>query len=163
MFKPLNQYLTSGRDFSSSQSKKDRDFWQFLKIMSLWGEIVGPMVYEHTRPNKIDGDTLVIMVNHPAFSHELKNLQEKIIFEIGNKIPYWQKRLKSLRFFYGQISKELENNEETKETLRSNEASQLFGPNFSLKKNQHLKDYSFIDVEFQDLLASIHAQVDLDD
>ncbi len=129
--------------------------------MSLWGDIVGPMVYEHTRPNKIDGDTLVIMVNHPAFSHELKNLQDKIIFEIGSKIPYWQKRLKSLRCFYGQISKDLASEEESQGIKQTQEIAQLFGPKFSSKKNQHLNDYAFVDQEFQDLLASLHAQVDL--
>jgi len=159
MFKPLKQYLTTSTGLSRSDSKAQRDFWSFLKILSIWGDVVGPLVYEHTRPKKIDGKTLIITVNHPAFSHELKNLQEKIISEIVLRIPYWSGKLGQLKFIFGQLE------QDHVDLMPNSEAHNHRSIDHSkFKTQQKIREASYQDLEdeFKHLLASLHAQIDLE-
>ena len=48
-------------------------------VFSRWSETVGDDIAAHTRPARIDGDTLVVSVDSPAWASHLKTLAPKII------------------------------------------------------------------------------------
>lgn len=48
-------------------------------VFSRWPETVGEAVAGHTRPERIDGETLVVSVDSPAWASHLRTLAPKVI------------------------------------------------------------------------------------
>lgn len=48
-------------------------------VFGRWEEIVGASVAAHVRPQKVDGTTLVVVADHPAWGTQLRHLAPEIL------------------------------------------------------------------------------------
>lgn len=51
-------------------------------VFSRWSEAVGEAVAAHTRPERIDGEALVVSVDSPAWASHLQTLAPKVISQL---------------------------------------------------------------------------------
>jgi predicted nucleic acid-binding Zn ribbon protein len=54
-------------------------------LFARWPELVGDAVAAHVRPLRIDGDTLVVSVDHPAWAAQLHHLGPDILARIADE------------------------------------------------------------------------------
>ncbi|HXX89607.1 MAG TPA: DUF721 domain-containing protein [Acidimicrobiales bacterium] len=52
-------------------------------VFSRWEEIVGPAVAAHVRPLRIEGTTLVVTADHPAWAVQIKHLRTEVLQRVG--------------------------------------------------------------------------------
>ena len=67
--------------------------------VNLWPQIAGPRTAEHTRAVEVDGKTLVIVVDGPAWSAQLRFLKPQLIKKIDARIG--KGLITDLRFVLG--------------------------------------------------------------
>jgi predicted nucleic acid-binding Zn ribbon protein len=48
-------------------------------VFAAWPEIVGPLIAEHATPRKIDGTTLFVDVDQPAWATQLRYLEANLL------------------------------------------------------------------------------------
>jgi predicted nucleic acid-binding Zn ribbon protein len=48
-------------------------------VFGRWDEIVGPSVAAHVRPVRVDGSTLVVSADHPAWATQMRHLAPDIL------------------------------------------------------------------------------------
>jgi len=48
-------------------------------VFARWEELVGPAVAQHVRPLKIDGATLVVSADHPAWAVQIRHLSAQVL------------------------------------------------------------------------------------
>jgi predicted nucleic acid-binding Zn ribbon protein len=48
-------------------------------LFSRWAEAVGPVIADHARPVKFDGDHLLVEVDEPAWATQLRFLESDVI------------------------------------------------------------------------------------
>jgi predicted nucleic acid-binding Zn ribbon protein len=48
-------------------------------VFGRWDEIVGPAVAAHVRPVRVDGVTLVVSADHPAWATQMRHLAPDIL------------------------------------------------------------------------------------
>jgi predicted nucleic acid-binding Zn ribbon protein len=68
--------------------------------VDLWPQIAGPKTAEHTRAVEVDGKTLVVVVDGPAWSAQLRFLKPQLIKKIDARIG--KGLITDLRFVLGQ-------------------------------------------------------------
>ena len=94
MFKNLKDIIekqVGSRSKKSASTDATRvDSFDFIELIQNWELIVGPMVYKHTRPLKLLKRKLVIVSNHPAFSHQLSFLKDDILKKTKAHFPKLQ-------------------------------------------------------------------------
>lgn len=54
------------------------------RITGLWPSLVGERMNAHAKPAKVDGDELIVSVDHPAWATEIRMQQSRIISELAN-------------------------------------------------------------------------------
>ncbi len=54
--------------------------------VTLWPEIAGPKTAEHTRALEVDGNTLVIVVDSPAWIAQLRYLKPQLLKKISGRV-----------------------------------------------------------------------------
>lgn len=52
-------------------------------IFGSWGEIVGVDLAAHSRPTAIEGDTIIVAADDPAWAAELKWLHNEVVSRVG--------------------------------------------------------------------------------
>ena len=52
-------------------------------VFGRWDEIVGPAVAAHVRPVRVDGVTLVVSADHPAWATQLRHLAPDILARLA--------------------------------------------------------------------------------
>jgi predicted nucleic acid-binding Zn ribbon protein len=52
-------------------------------VFARWEELVGPAVAAHVRPVRIDGDTLVVSADHPAWAVQIRHLSAQVLDRLG--------------------------------------------------------------------------------
>ena len=52
-------------------------------LFAHWGEMVGPAMAEHVRPLRLDGDLLVVAVDHPAWATQVRHLSDDLLARIA--------------------------------------------------------------------------------
>jgi predicted nucleic acid-binding Zn ribbon protein len=52
-------------------------------VFGRWDDVVGPAVAVHVRPVRVDGDTLVVSVDHPAWATQLRHLAPEILARLA--------------------------------------------------------------------------------
>jgi predicted nucleic acid-binding Zn ribbon protein len=52
------------------------------RIFTEWEAMVGPAVAAHVRPVKVDGPTLVVAVDHPAWATQVRALAPDILAKV---------------------------------------------------------------------------------
>ena len=67
--------------------------------VDLWPQIAGPKTAEHTRAVEVDGKTLVVVVDGPAWSAQLRFLKPQLIKKIDARIG--KGLITDLRFVLG--------------------------------------------------------------
>jgi len=68
--------------------------------VTLWPEIAGPKTAEHTRALEVDGYTLVILVDSPAWGAQLRFLKPQLLKKIDGRVG--KGLIRDLRFVLGQ-------------------------------------------------------------
>ncbi|MCU1360184.1 MAG: hypothetical protein JWN99_1473 [Ilumatobacteraceae bacterium] len=70
-------------------------------VFGRWNETVGPAIAQHVQPIKLDGGTLVVEVDDPAWATQLKflesNLRERLLESTGARIEHFDVRVKRAR------------------------------------------------------------------
>ena len=52
-------------------------------VFGRWEDIVGPAVAAHVRPVRVDGTTLVVSADHPAWATQLRHLAPEILTRLA--------------------------------------------------------------------------------
>jgi predicted nucleic acid-binding Zn ribbon protein len=68
--------------------------------VDLWPQIAGPKTAEHTRAVEVDGKTLVIVVDSPAWIAQLRFLKPQLLKRIAGRVG--KGLIGDLRFVLGQ-------------------------------------------------------------
>jgi predicted nucleic acid-binding Zn ribbon protein len=56
------------------------------RVFTAWEELVGPAVAAHVRPLRVDGPTLVVVVDHPAWVTQLRALAPDILARVCESV-----------------------------------------------------------------------------
>jgi predicted nucleic acid-binding Zn ribbon protein len=54
--------------------------------VELWPQIAGPKTAEHTRAVEVDGNTLVVVVDSPAWIAQLRYLKPQLLKKISGRV-----------------------------------------------------------------------------
>jgi predicted nucleic acid-binding Zn ribbon protein len=54
-------------------------------VFARWEEIVGPAMAEHVRPFRLDAESLVVTVDHPAWATQVRHLGETLLDRIAER------------------------------------------------------------------------------
>jgi predicted nucleic acid-binding Zn ribbon protein len=61
------------------------------RLFARWPEIVGPAMAGHVQPIRLDGDALVVSVDHPAWATQVRrlgdDLLDRVVEETGASRP----------------------------------------------------------------------------
>ena len=60
---------------------------EILGVHSHWEEIVGITIAEHCFPKKLEKNSLLVEVDHPGWSTEIKYLESDLLMRLRQKIP----------------------------------------------------------------------------
>lgn len=71
------------------------------RMFENWDSVVGDSLAEHAQPQKIQGHTLFLSVDHPAWIQELQFLKEPLIRKIQAAFP--DARIDNLRFVLSKV------------------------------------------------------------
>jgi len=52
-------------------------------VFGRWDEVVGPAVSAHVRPVRVDGVTLVVSADHPAWATQIRHLAPDILARLS--------------------------------------------------------------------------------
>jgi predicted nucleic acid-binding Zn ribbon protein len=55
----------------------------FGRLFARWTQIVGPMMAAHVSPVRLDGDSLVVRVDHPAWATQVRHLADGLLDRIA--------------------------------------------------------------------------------
>ncbi len=55
-------------------------------LFSRWTEIVGPAMAEHVRPVRIDAESLIVTVDHPAWATQVRRLGESLLDKVSEQV-----------------------------------------------------------------------------
>jgi predicted nucleic acid-binding Zn ribbon protein len=55
------------------------------RLFGNWTEIVGPAVAGHVQPIRIDSDSLVVEVDHPAWGTQVKALGDELLDRVAER------------------------------------------------------------------------------
>ena len=88
---PLSQVLKNVLDKKKLSGEIKR-----YELFENWGELVGPKIAERTHPIKVQGNQLILGVDHPAWIQELHFLKAQLLEKIQENYP--ESRIKNLRF-----------------------------------------------------------------
>jgi predicted nucleic acid-binding Zn ribbon protein len=72
--------------------------------VDLWPQIAGPKTAEHTRAVEVDGKTLVIIVDSPPWTAQLRFLKPQLLRKIDGRVG--KGLITDLRFVLGQGGRE---------------------------------------------------------
>ena len=82
--------------------KKGLPKWDFgptllrYEVVEKWPDLVGPQIAAKSRATGLQGDILLIEVDHPAWVQELNLLKPQLLFKIGRDFP--KSGVKNIRF-----------------------------------------------------------------
>jgi len=71
------------------------DMMQRHRLFEHWESLVGPALCSRVRPKKIQGKTLILAVDHPAWIQELQFLKAKLLAKIQQRFP--ESQIENLR------------------------------------------------------------------
>ena len=52
-------------------------------VFGSWEDVVGPAVAAHVRPIRVDGDTLIVSADHPAWATQVRHLAPDILARLA--------------------------------------------------------------------------------
>jgi predicted nucleic acid-binding Zn ribbon protein len=55
------------------------------RLFSRWPEIVGPALAEHVQPVRLDTQSLVVMVEHPAWATQVRRLGDALLDRVAEE------------------------------------------------------------------------------
>jgi len=53
-----------------------------VAVFSRWDQLVGEAVAAHVRPIRLDGSTLIVVVDHPAWATQIRHLTPEMLTRI---------------------------------------------------------------------------------
>ena len=67
-----------------SRSLGMRDSQGLGRLFSRWEELVGEGMAAHVRPVRLDGDVLVVAVDHPAWATQVRQLGDDLLDRVAD-------------------------------------------------------------------------------
>jgi predicted nucleic acid-binding Zn ribbon protein len=55
------------------------------RLFTHWRDIVGPAMSEHVQPVRVDGDSLVVSVDHPAWATQVRHLGSELLDRVAEE------------------------------------------------------------------------------
>jgi len=55
------------------------------RLFAHWSEIVGAGMAEHVRPVRLDGESLVVSVDHPAWATQVRRMGEQLLDRVAEE------------------------------------------------------------------------------
>tara|TARA_R110002049_G_scaffold128614_2_gene286073 strand:+ start:514 stop:1062 length:549 start_codon:yes stop_codon:yes gene_type:complete len=95
-FKKQNSYNKT--DLSKKRNSNALEVFDFLSLVKVWPEIVGPKLSNHTLPVKNSRGVLTVLTDHPAYGQELSFLQTVLIKKIESYFPSLKNKVTRLLF-----------------------------------------------------------------
>jgi len=87
--------------------------------VDLWPQIAGPKTAEHTRAVEVDGKTLVVIVDSPAWSAQLRFLKPQLLKKIEGRVG--KGLIADVRFVLGNAESKWQGERGNGEVGRRNE------------------------------------------
>jgi predicted nucleic acid-binding Zn ribbon protein len=62
-----------------------RDSRGLGRLFAHWSEIVGPGMAEHVRPVRLDQESLVVTVDHPAWATQVRRMGDQLLDRVAEE------------------------------------------------------------------------------
>ena len=62
-----------------------RDSRGLGRLFAHWPEIVGPGMADHVRPIRLDRDSLVVTVDHPAWATQVRQMSDLLLDRVADE------------------------------------------------------------------------------
>lgn len=62
-----------------------RDSRGLGRLFAHWSEIVGPGMAEHVRPVRLDHESLVVSVDHPAWATQVRRMGDQLLDRVAEE------------------------------------------------------------------------------
>ena len=62
-----------------------RDSRGLGRLFAHWSEIVGPGMADHVRPVRLDRDSLVVTVDHPAWATQVRRMSDLLLDRVAEE------------------------------------------------------------------------------
>lgn len=105
MTRKLSDFFSSYEDRGarpqehSSKKLGSREVFDFIHLIQRWPEIVGSALARETVPLKNRHGVLTVLTRQPAFSEQVKFMEEPIKFKIVEVFPSLTGKIKRINFF----------------------------------------------------------------
>lgn len=152
-----------------NSSKKYRgpqqDCFDFLQLIQIWPEIVGPGLTKHTIPLKIQNNCLTVLTNHSVFSQQVSFMEEALITKVIDTFPTLKSSIVKIKFIVDSAYFErkynlLLKNNHTKREKEKFTSLHPQSPQFKKYKKEATELFSNIDdTELKQHLESIFIQL----
>lgn len=146
-----------------------KDVFDFLSLMTRWGEIVGEKLVDHTYPLKNKNKVLYILTDHPAYAEQLSFMGELLKQKIYTVFPSLRSEINELKFeqcerkLFEELRPKIiegQSSEEKKAIKTLHPQSPLYK---KLKAEADVLYAAIPDQETKDLLISLYIQVKAED
>ncbi len=103
MLKKLGHILNKDRRYTKMSYKSSgNSSLSFINLLTQWDKVVGPKLAEVTLPQKLQYQTLRIVVNHPLYAEHLKLISSTLISKIETDFPSYKGEIKELKFLFSE-------------------------------------------------------------
>lgn len=168
-FKKDNSYNKS--DLSKKRNLNALEVFDFLSLVKVWPEIVGPKLSNHTLPVKNSRGVLTVLTDHPAYGQELSFLQTVLIKKIESYFPSLKNKIQRLlfqndpMFFKTKTEMMAKLSKATASSNQNDEHKNKYhphSPEVKAVKAEALENFSHIeDEEIRNSLMSLYVQMKL--
>lgn len=168
-YKKDNSYNKS--DLSKKRNSTALEVFDFLSLVKIWPEIVGPKLSNHTLPVKNSRGVLTVLTDHPAYGQELSFLQTVLIKKIESYFPSLKNKIQRLLFqndpmFFKTKTDMMAKLSKAKPTNNQNEEQKKkyhpHSPEVKAVKAEALENFAHIqDEEIKNSLMSLYVQMKL--
>lgn len=53
------------------------------RLFAGWEEIVGPAIADHVKPVRLDAESLVVTVDHPAWATQVRHMGDELLDQVA--------------------------------------------------------------------------------
>lgn len=106
-------------DLIQKEEEKSRNLFIIKRLEASWEKIVGPGLYAYSRPQKVEGNTLKIIVPNSAYKMEFTFIKDFVLKNISSYLDFY--KIYSFKLIVGNFQSLTQLKPPVKRTLEGKE------------------------------------------